>query len=137
MNNRIPRIALVAIVLACLGAMSACDKAQETLKSTDLGAAGDVGKLLSKAAEAFGGITDVESAKAALPQLKGLDGDLGQLVEKFAAMDPAKKEKLLGAVSSARPQLEKAMARIENMAGVGEIVGPTLSSFRAKLEQLH
>ena len=62
---------------------------------------------------------------------------LGQLVEKFAAMEPAKKEKLLGAVSSARPQLEKAMARIENMAGVGEIVGPTLSSFRAKLEQLH
>jgi hypothetical protein len=125
----------VLVMALILGVgFAGCDKAEEAMQNTDLGATAEASKLLGSATKSLAGITDVESAKAALPALKDLDLDLGKLMAKVKDMSPEQKSKLTGAVSKAMPQLESAMAKVTSMAGVGDIVGPTLESLMGKFK---
>lgn len=127
---------LLAACLVLLGATTGCDKAQQTLEKTDLGATSDLTKLVTKAVDSLGGIHDVESAQAALPALKGMNLDLGKLVTKFNEMSPEKKSQLSAAVSKALPQLDGAITKVTSVPGVGEVVGPTLASFQEKFKSM-
>lgn len=127
---------LLAACLALMGAMTGCDKAEQALEKTDLGAASDLTGMVSRAVETLGGIHDVDSAKSALPKLKEMDGDLGQLVTKFNEMSPEKKSQLTAAVKKVFPQLEGAIDKVTSLTGVGEVVGPTLASFQEKFKSM-
>lgn len=127
---------LLVCCLALMVSMTGCDKAEQALEKTDLGAASDVTKLVSKAVSALGGIHDVPSAQAALPALKEMNVDLGQLVTKFNEMSPEKKAQMKTAVSKVFPQLEGAIDKVTSLSGVGEVVGPTLASFQEKFKSM-
>ena len=130
------KMAVGLVFLALMVSFTGCDKAEEAIQSTDLGASAGITKLMAKATEAIGGVTDIESAKAALPALKDVDLDLGKLVAKFGEMSPDQKSKLSGVVSKAMPALENAMNKVTSLSGVGDIVGPTLASLKGKLAGL-
>ena len=127
---------VILTLLAAFATFTGCDKAEQALEKTDLGASADITKLISKAAEMVGGIKDIESAQAALPALKGVDVDLGKLVQKVSEMTPDQKTKLVGAVSKVLPQLEGAIDKVSAIPGVGGIVGPTLDSLKSKFNSL-
>lgn len=125
-----------AVALVLIIAATGCDQAEKALDKTDLGATTEVSKLVGNATKALAGITDLESAKAALPALKDVDVDLGKLVEKVKEMTPEQKSKLTSVVSKAMPQLEGSISKITSMAGVGQVVGPTLESLKDKFKSL-
>jgi hypothetical protein len=127
---------LVIACVAALGMLAGCDKAEQALEKTDLGTTTEVTKLISNAVKSLGSITDIESARAALPALQDVDIDLGKIVQNVKDMAPEAKSKLTGVVSKAMPQLEAAIAKVSSLSGVGEIVGPTLKSLQDKFKNL-
>lgn len=135
MRNMRKTVALVFMAVVILVG-TGCDKAEKALEMTDLGSSAEITKLVGKAVESLGGIKDLDSAKAALPALKGIDGDLGQLVAKVKDMSPDQKEKLAGVVKTAMPGFEGAVKQVQSIQGVGSIVGPTLESLKGKLKGL-
>ena len=137
MKTRFRRVSVMAtMVLVTLGGLGGCDEAEKTLEKPDLGVTTQVTKLVGDAVKSIGGITDEASAKAALPTLKDVDMDLGKLVQKVAELAPDLQSKLNSVVSGAMPQLEEAISKISSLDGVGEIVGPTLSSLQSKLKSM-
>ncbi len=124
-------VAMVFII-----ALAGCDQAEKAAKGIDLGSTAQVTKLISSATKALGGISDVDSAKAALPALKDVDLDLGKLMEKVKDMSPEQKSKLTGLVSAAMPQLEGTIGKILSLPGVGNVVGPTMNSLQDKFKSL-
>lgn len=77
------------------------------------GVGDELNSSFSGASEALGGITDVDSAKAALPALDGLTGTLDKIPE--AARGP-----LSGLLGNLTPLLDKASA----LPGVGDVLAP-------------
>jgi len=137
MKTRFTRVsAMATLVLVTLVGLGGCDQAEKALEETDLGVTTQVTKLVGDAVKSIGGITDKASATAALPTLKDVDLDLGKLVQKVTDMAPDLKNKLTGVVSKALPQLEEAISKISSLDGVGEFVGPTLSSLQSKLKSM-
>ena len=127
---------VIVVCLAVLGGLAACDKAEQAVQKTDLGAVTELTKLIGTATKSLSGITDLESAQAALPDLQGVDTDLGKLMENVKDMSPEQKSKLTSAVTKAMPQLEGAVSKITSMPGVGDVVGPTLTSLQSKFKSL-
>lgn len=123
---------LVVVALAAMGLMAGCDQAEKTLEKTGLGGATEITKLIGSATSALAGIKDIDSAKAALPDLKNVDTDLGKIVQKFSEMSPEQKSQLTGIVTKAMPQLEGAMEKVTALPGIGAVVGPTLDSLKSK-----
>ena len=123
---------LVVVAVVAIGMMAGCDQAKETLEMTNLGGAAEITKLIGSATSALAGITDIDSAKAALPALKNVDTDLGKIVQKFGEMSPEQKDQITGIVTKAMPQLEDAIAKAAAMPGIGAVVGPTLDSLKNK-----
>lgn len=127
------------LLIACLAAInltSGCDQAEQAMEKTELGATTEVTKLIGNAVKSLSGITDLASAKAALPALKDIDLDLGKLVKKVTEMSPEQKTKLSGVISKAMPQLESAISKVSSVAGIGDVVGPTLESLQNKFKSL-
>lgn len=137
MKTDIMRASVLVIAwVAALGMLAGCDQAEKALDKTDLGTTTEVTKLIGNAVKSLGSITDIESARTALPALQDVDIDLGKVVQKVQDMAPEAKSKLTGAVSKAMPQLEAAIAKVSSLSGVGEIVGPTLESVQNKLKSM-
>ncbi len=90
---------------------------------------GDVTKLL-------GGITDLESAKAALPKLTDLDSNLGDIAKKAAKLSPESLESLKGMVAKGMPAVEGAMAKLSEIPGASETLKPVVDSMLAKIKTL-
>ncbi len=125
---------LIALALAAFGTLAGCDQAEKAMEKADLGTTSELTSFVSKAAETLGGIKDVESAKAVLPQLKQMDIDLEKIVAKVSEMSPEQKSQLTSAVGKVFPQFEGAIAKVTSMTGVGSVVGPTLESIQNKFK---
>ncbi len=91
---------------------------------------------MGEATKLLGGITDLESAKAALPKLGDLDSNLGDMIAKVAKLSPESKQSLTGLVKGAMPALEGAIGKVTSMQGVGDTLKPALDSMMAKLQGL-
>ncbi len=125
-----------ALLVMLIAVVAGCDKAEKALEKTGLGGASEVTSLLGNATKTLSGITDIESAKAALPALKDIDLDLGKLMETVKDMKPEQKSKVMGIVTKALPQLEGLITKVSSLSGVGDVVGPTLESMQGKLKDL-
>jgi hypothetical protein len=109
------------------------------LEGLDLGNV-DPTKQLSSLADGLNktleGITDVESAKAALPKLEeaslGLDKALGLLEKIPEAVRPALAAQLKTHTATITETIQKVVA----IEGVGEVVKPVLDQIVAKLEKV-
>ncbi len=131
MSYRRP-LALVALILS-LALVTACGKADKAMDTAGLTLGKDVSNLLGEVTGLLGGITNLESAKTALPQLTDLDGNLGELIDKAAKLSPESKQSLAGLVKGALPAFKTAAARVSTMEGVGETIKPILDSMLAKV----
>ena len=92
--------------------------------------------LFSSATETLGGISDLDSAKAALPAL----GELGENVDSVSGMLNSLPQAARGPLNTVaaegfgklKPVVEKVMA----LPGVGDIVSPVLSPIMEKMQEL-
>lgn len=92
--------------------------------------------VFSSAGEAFGSITDAESAQAALPSLEDASGTLSGLSDTVARLPEAAQGpigSIVGAgLSTLKPLVEKATA----IPGVGDVINPVVTPMLEMLEGL-
>jgi len=101
--------------------------------------AGEVGNqltgLFSSATETLGGITDADSATAALPAL----GELGENVDSvsglFGQVPDAARAPLAKSAAEGMGKLQPIVDKVMDMPGVGSIVSPVLGPIMEKMQE--
>jgi hypothetical protein len=111
----------------------------EVMESTQssLASAQDMGRgvssSLSTLTSSLGSITDVNSAKAALPQIGEATNKLGDLAGLLEKMPAAAQGPIKAIVSSALPQLKSITDKVGAIPGVGNIIKPSIEELARKL----
>ena len=90
------------------------------------GLTGDVTGMFNKASESLGGVTDVESATAALPGLEEIGGQVAGLPDLFDKVPEAARGPLQGVVGEGLGSLQPIIDKVMAIPGVGGVVGPIL-----------
>lgn len=123
----------LTLMLAVVGG---CSKSEEAMDLAGLKVGKDLTSMLGDATKLLGGITDLDSAKAALPQLKDMDSSLSGIVSKVADMSPESKDSMAGMVKGALPALEGAVGKVMANQEIGQTLKPTLDSILDKVKGL-
>jgi hypothetical protein len=96
----------------------------------------EFGPLLGRSVDALASINSVESARAALPQLQGIDQSLASIVEAASGLSPAQSKKLADTAARLMPDLQSAATRATAIPGVGDVIGSSLDSIMRKVAAL-
>ena len=126
-------MSLVVVVLM-LTMIGACGDSGKGLDVAGLKLGKDLTSMLGDATKLLGGITDLDSAKSALPKLMDLDNGLGDIVAKVAKLKPESLDSFKGMAKKAIPALESAITKLSDIPGVGQTLKPTMDSIMAKLQ---
>jgi len=104
------------------------DAATNAMGDVDVaGLSGDVTGMFNQASETLSGITDVESATAALPGLEDLGGKVSALPDMFDKVPEAARGPLQGVVSEGLGSLQPIIDKVLAIPGVGGVVEPVLT----------
>ena len=134
MKSRVMTTAMVLTLMLTM--VSGCSKTEEALDMGGLKLGKELTSMLGEATKLIGGITDLDSAKAALPKLKGMDTDLEGIVSKVASLSPESKDSLAGMVKGALPALEGAIGKVTASPELGQTLKPTHDSILNKVKGL-
>lgn len=108
-------------------ASGAADAVSAAADGVDIsGITGNVTGLFDSASETLGGITDVQSATAALPGLEELGGKVSELPALFDSVPEAARGPLQGIVGEGTGSLQPIIEKVTAIPGVGGIIGPVL-----------
>ncbi len=86
----------------------------------------DVTGMFNSASETLGGITDVESATAAVPGLEDLGSKVSELPALFDKVPEAARGPLQGIVGEGLGSLQPIIEKVTAIPGVGGVIGPVL-----------
>ena len=92
----------------------------------------NITSMFGSAEESLGSITDVESAKAALPSLTDFSDKLGGVSSMADKLPDAAKPIIASALEKIMPMIEKVMA----IPGVGGVLGGVIEPLKEKLTAL-
>ena len=136
------RILAIAIILAALlvayniffkgGHEEAADVTKEVV-SANLNVGEELSGVMRGVKESLSGITDVESAKAALPQLDESTTKLGSLAGMLDKLPESAREPVMKIVSEGIPQIQSLIDKISAIPGVGPILKPVADGLLEKL----
>ena len=98
--------------------------------------AGSLSTALSSLSGALASITDVTSAQAALPTLQESAAAVDQLSAASATLPAEQKAAVASAIKAALPGLNDAIAKVEAIPGVGDVVKPVVDGIISKLTSL-
>lgn len=97
----------------------------------------DIGKKVSgtmgSMTTSLGSITDVASAKAAIPSLTSANNDLGKLAGMMNKLPAGAKDQVSQLVAQGIPQLQNTINKISAIPGVGPVIRPFVESLATKL----
>jgi hypothetical protein len=97
----------------------------------DLGS--EINGVFANTTKTLQGITDTESARAALPTLNKLQGQLSSLAGQVDQLPAEGKTLFAGRVDKALPGLQALVDKLNAMPGVGEVLQPALKPMMEKL----
>lgn len=89
--------------------------------------------VMGSVTDSLGGITDVASAEAAIPQLDETTSKLGGLVGLMDKLPEAAKAPISGIISSGLPQIQGLIDKVSAIPGVGPIIKPAVDGVMEKL----
>lgn len=124
----------LAVVVLMLTMVGACGKGDKALDVAGLNLGKDLTSKLGDLTKMLGGITDLDSAKAALPKLDEMTGGLDDIAAKAGNLSAESKEAFAGMVNKALPALEGAVSKLMEMPGVGDTLKPALDPIMAKIK---
>jgi hypothetical protein len=101
-----------------------------------LGGMPDLEGIFGSVGETFEKITDVESAKAALPELESANQKLQGLSSGFAALPESVRTKITELVNGTLPDLQGTIDKVLAIPGVGEILKPIVDQMMEKVAAL-
>ncbi len=90
------------------------------------GLTGDVTGMFNQASETLGGITDIDSATAAVPGLEELGGKVAGLPDMFDKVPEAARGPLQGVVGEGLGSLQPIIDKVMAIPGVGAVLEPIL-----------
>ncbi|MBZ6075386.1 DUF937 domain-containing protein [Microvirga puerhi] len=105
-----------------------------TVGSVDLGST--VQSTVTNLQQTLQGVTNVDTAKAALPKLTDAATQLDKVDNLVGQLPAGGKTALASLVTSARPPLEETFGRVLAIPGVADIAKPTIDTIRGKLDVL-
>ncbi len=95
--------------------------------------AGNIGGIFQSATDTIGGITDVDSAKAAIPGIEGITEKVGGMSGMFDSLPDSAKGAVQGVVGEKMPMLQGALDKAMQLPGVGDVLGPVAGGLMEKL----
>lgn len=118
---------------------SAVDSAKDALPSmpsidiggTDIGA--EFGNIFSTATTAVSGITDVDTAKAAIPAFNDITGKVDGLSSLWEKVPEAGRGQLSGLIGDNLGALTPMLDKAQQIPGVGDVIGPVTGPLLEKL----
>ena len=100
----------------------------------------DIGKQtsdnISSLRTTLSGVTDVASAKAALPKLQEVADQIGKTGGMMGSLSADQRKVLSGLVNPTMPEVDQLFDKVLAIPGVGEVLKPTLDTMKAKLATL-
>ena len=93
----------------------------------------DVTDLFNRATADFTGITDAASAQAALPRLRDLATQFGDLSEDIQAIPAVERTAVTTAWDTAKATLMSLIDKVLALPGVRDVIGPVVDEIRTKL----
>jgi hypothetical protein len=103
---------------------------------SSLGGMPDLEGIFGSVGKTFEKITDVESAKAALPELESANNKLQGLSSGFAAMPEAMRTKIAEVIQGTLPDLQGTIDKVLAIPGVSEILKPIVDQMMEKVAAL-
>ena len=91
---------------------------------------------LEKLRTALQGVTDADSAKAALPRLQDAKGQIDKVNSLIDQLSPEQRKILAGLVNQFVPALNPMFDRVLTIPGVAELIKPTIDALRTTLTAL-
>jgi hypothetical protein len=104
---------------------------QLMVEGVDLGS--EINGVFASTTKTLQGITDTESARAALPTLNQIQGQLSSLTGQVDQLPAEGKMLFAGMVDKALPGLQALVDKLNAMPGVGEVLQPALKPMMEKL----
>ncbi|MFK7852894.1 MAG: DUF937 domain-containing protein [Granulosicoccus sp.] len=92
--------------------------------------------VFGSASEALGGISDIDSAKAAIPSLQEAGSKLGGLTDVVARLPDAAKGPIGGLVSAGIATLQPIIDKVSAIPGVGSVIEPVIQPLMDALNGL-
>jgi len=137
----IPAAAVVAALAFWLNGPVQQPTPQHVASAQDLTVGGvDVGKQttdnLSNLRTTLSGVTDVASAKAALPKLQEVTGQIDKTGAMMGSLSADQRQGIANIVNPAMPAVNQLFDKVLAIPGVDEVLKPTIDSVKAKLATL-
>ncbi len=137
----IPALAIAAVLIYLLArpAEQAVQQGVSSAQSLTVGGL-DVGKQITDSVSnlrtTLGGITDVASARAALPKLQEVTAQIDKVDNLLGQLSPEQRKVLAGIVNPLMPTLNQLFDKVLAIPGVAELLKPTIDALKAKLAVL-
>ncbi len=89
--------------------------------------------LLSRTFRTLGGINSMQSAEAAVPQLKAINDDYDDLIYHIPKLSEKGRENMSKKARKALPEIQDMTRRINDTPGLSAILGPSMDSMVEKI----
>jgi hypothetical protein len=108
----------------------------QNLVVDDVNIGQEVTNAFEGATAALNDVTDAASAEAALPRLNEIDANLDRLGGLAGQLPAEGKSALAALINGALPELEALIARVTEIPGVGDVIGPVANGLLDKLRAM-
>ncbi len=125
-------LTLLAMVLMIVG----CGSKTSHLEMGGINANDLLDNLTDKTTRILSNVVNVESAKAALPQLEAVSDGYDNLIDEAGDLSPAARSRLSEQAVKAIPGLKDNARRMNSKQGIDEILGPVMNQMVTKLSKL-
>jgi hypothetical protein len=89
--------------------------------------------LLARTFRALGGVNSMESAQKAAPQIQAINDDFDDLIYHIPKLSEKGRSDLSSKAKKALPEIQDMARRINEMQGLGKILGPEMNAMVDKL----
>jgi len=128
---------LLLVTLLSLGLLlTGCGSKVSHLETGGINASDMLNNLLDKTNRILSDVVNVESAKAALPQLEAVNDGYDRLIEEMGDLSPAGRNEISEHAAKAMPGLKGNARRMNSKAGIEDIIGPEMNKMVTKLSRL-
>jgi hypothetical protein len=95
-----------------------------------------LGDSMSDVRTSLLGVTDVDSARAALPKLDAAKNQIDKVSGLAGQLTPDQRQTIASVVAPAMPLIDQLSNKVLDMPGVGDVLRPTLDPVKTKLAEL-
>ena len=95
-----------------------------------------LGDSLSDVRTSLQGVTDVDSARAALPRLDAAKNQIDRVSGLAGQLTPDQRQSIAGVIAPALPAIDQLSNKVLDIPGVGDVLRPTLDPVKTKLAEL-